>query len=346
MIGDVLTSTILFEALRERFPEAELHYLIHRHTFPVQENNPNIDKTILFDPEIHHKPFAFWKLSRQIRKQHYDIVIDVYAKINSAVLTFLSKANQRISYHKWYTFRFYNQTAIPKKESKTQVGLAIENRLLLLQKVMENAPTALKPKLYLTEKEKQHAQEYLNNAGISKEKPLLMIGVLGSTPSKTYPLKYMASLLDFIVSQAPQAQMFFNYIPAQKEQVTQIVNSCKPATQKQIFINLYGKSLREFIALTSYCDALIGNEGGAINMAKALDIPTFAIFSPQIKKKNWAIYEDGIQNISVHIRDFLDTEIENLKSKDSEKINELYLKFQPEFIFDQLKQFLQLNKII
>jgi heptosyltransferase-2 len=60
---------------------------------------------------------------------------------------------------------------------------------------------------------------------------------------------------------------------------------CKPATQKNVFFEVFGKSLREFMAITSHCDALIGNEGGAVNMAKALDIPTFSIFSPQIKNQ-------------------------------------------------------------
>ena len=41
MIGDVLTSSILFEVLRAKYPNAQLDYLVNSHTLPVIENNPN-----------------------------------------------------------------------------------------------------------------------------------------------------------------------------------------------------------------------------------------------------------------------------------------------------------------
>ena len=52
MIGDVLTSSILFKAIKLEHPSAELHYLVNSHTVPVVENNPFIDKLVLFTPKI------------------------------------------------------------------------------------------------------------------------------------------------------------------------------------------------------------------------------------------------------------------------------------------------------
>ncbi|MFT5079310.1 MAG: heptosyltransferase-2, partial [Patiriisocius sp.] len=48
MIGDVLTSTILFEVLKERFPKSELHFLVNTSTVPVILHNPLIDRVIEF----------------------------------------------------------------------------------------------------------------------------------------------------------------------------------------------------------------------------------------------------------------------------------------------------------
>ena len=80
----------------------------------------------------------------------------------------------------------------------------------------------------------------------------------------------------------------------------EIYNLCNKETQKHIKIDLIPGNLREFLAITKHCNALIGNEGGAVNMAKALDIPTFTIFSPWINKNDWNCFEDGKNNISVH----------------------------------------------
>jgi ADP-heptose:LPS heptosyltransferase len=54
--------------------------------------------------------------------------------------------------------------------------------------------------------------------------------------------------------------------------------------------------------LLSSCDALIGNEGGAVNMAKALQVPTFSLFSPSVDKETWQIFEDE-KNIAIHLTD-------------------------------------------
>ncbi|MGY5847470.1 glycosyltransferase family 9 protein [Salegentibacter sp. HM20] len=334
MIGDVLTSSILFEALRIKYPEVELHYLIYPHTRPVVEHNPHIDRLIEYDKESLKSPLAFLKFAKSLKQVEYDIVIDVYSKIGSSLLSFLSEARKRISYRKWYTSFLYTDTFNYREKLETNSGFAIENRMQLLQAIDKSFPLELKPKIYLIKEEKQAARERINREGIPTGKPLFMIGVLGSSEEKTYPLPYMAQVLDKIVAMTG-ASLLFNYIPSQKAQVEELLSYCEQNTRTNIYINLYGKSLREFLALTSHCDALIGNEGGAINMAKALNIPTFAIFSPQINKEVWALYE-GDLNRAVHLADFKPQVIKNSKLSNAEK----YLKFKPEFIWKELQLFL------
>lgn len=341
MIGDVLTSSILFEALRKKYPEAELHYLIYPHTKPVVENHPFIDKIIEFDPNEYKNPVKFSKFLFKIKKQDYSAVIDVYSKTNSGIITRFSDAKIRVSYKKWYTSFFYSHVFSRKIKPVTSAGIAIEKRLQLLAPLGLKSSLQLKPKIYLSTKEKSAAKELLQNAGLLNQKPLFMISVLGSSPSKTYPPEYLAELLNEIVKQT-SGKLLFNYIPSQTEEANTIYNRCLPATQKHIFMNVFGKSLREFMALTHYCCALIGNEGGAINMAKALDIPTFAIFSPSIKRKNWNIYEDGLKQVSTHPEDFFPQDFKNKSKKQIlNNTDAIYKKFKPEFIKPDLINFLK-----
>lgn len=340
MIGDVLTSSILFEALRKKYPGAQLDYLIHPHTTPVVDNNPNIDNLVLFDPLNQKSFFDLLNFSGEIKKQEYDVVIDVYAKINTALITAFSGAEKKISNFKWYTSKAYTHTFELKKELQTNAGFAIENRMLLLQGISEDFPVELKPKIYLTRAEIAAARSKLVEAGISLEEPLVMVGILGSSIKKTYPPQYMAAVLDQIIAHS-KPLLLFNYIPKQQEQAKEIFKLCKPETRKKIFFDFYGKSLREFMAITSLCNALIGNEGGAVNMAKALDIPTFSIFSPQIKKENWSIYEDGEDHVSVHLADYNPQIIEGVSKKTLSKNSEqFYALLKPNLIFAKLESFL------
>ncbi|TYB79580.1 glycosyltransferase family 9 protein [Bizionia myxarmorum] len=344
MIGDVLTSSVLFEALREHYPNAQLDYLINLHTMPVVENNPFIDNYILLKPEIEKRISALWDFTKSIKKRQYDIVIDVYSKLSSNIIAAFSGAKTKISYHKHYTAFLYTYNI--KRVSKTNqtCGLAIVNRLQLLEPLGINL-TSAKPKIYLTDQELEASKQVLISNNINIEKPLIMISVLGSGAYKTYPYNYMAQVIDQIVT-TTDGQILFNYIPKQKADAQAIFDLCKPETQDHIYMGLFGKSIREFLALTAHCTALIGNEGGAVNMAKALNIKTFTIFSTWIDKDTWNIFEEKNVNESVHLKDYKPKLYQDKTEKEMKpQALESYKEFTPDLFEKKLEHFLKtLNK--
>ena len=337
MIGDVLTSSVLFELIKKKHPNYKLHYLINNHTSAVVENNPLIDKIIFFSPKVEQNYWELLKFLWGIKKQKYDAVIDLYGKISSALVTLFSLAKIKVSYHKKYTSFIYTDAIKRLKQAENGLSLALENRIKLLQPLGVKFE-AVKPRIYLSEKEKELAKMFLKNNGLELEKPILMVSVLGSSSSKTYPKPYMATLIDAI-GKIDNIQIIFNYIPAQIESVKAIFKACRPETQEKIFLSVYSKKLRDFIGVTSQCMALIGNEGGAVNMAKALGVSTFAIFSPKLNKENWFGVKEASKHQAIHIGDFE----ENI-SDPSTDIKMEYLKMKPEYIIPKLDIFL--NKLL
>ena len=337
MIGDVLTTSILFEALKQKFPDSELHYIVNSNTIPVIENNPFIDKVIEISPEIEKSKWRFFKFLRSIRKTPYDAVIDVYGKFSSSLISWIVKSPVKIGYYKKYTRFIFDHPTKRINKPIHNSSLAIENRLRLLEPLGVSF-TELSPKIYLTPEETEEAMSFLKDANIDLVKPIFMISVLGSSPEKTYPFDYMAKLLDMIVEEK-QAQILFNYIPSQKDEALAIYNQCQENTKGHIFIDVYGKSLRSFLGITSHCDALLGNEGGANNMAKALGLPTFTIFSPYLSKHNWFGEVENNEHVAIHLSDYIDYSPHDKESakKDPETY---YRKLKPEFIEPALKSFL------
>ncbi|NRR91864.1 glycosyltransferase family 9 protein [Winogradskyella undariae] len=344
MIGDVLATSILFEAIKQKYPNSELHYVINSHTFPVVENNPFVDYFHFFTPEHEKSKLKLFKFAKDLNKESFDVVIDVYIKLSSKLITFLSKAKTKISIDKGQKSLIYNHTFKHKLKADTNAGLAIENRLQLLTPLDIDPLKIVRPKIYLTENEKNEAKLFLESNNIDLEKPLFMIGVLGSGSNKTYPFEYMAKVIDQIVLEQPDSQILFNYIPKQEADAKAILDLCTAETKKKVYFKVFGKSLRSFLAITSYCDALIGNEGGAINMAKALYIPTFTIFSPWIKKEAWNMFDDGQKHVSAHLKDFNKAPYQNIKHPKilKSKASELYLDFKPSYFESDLKEFLKL----
>lgn len=300
MIGDVLASTVICESIKRNYPDAEVHYLIQKNTFPVVENNPFIDKVIFFEPNENKGLLNLYRFGKELKKENYDTIIDVYGKWSSVLLAFFSGAKRRVGHYKGYNQFFYTDNVHSDSQCH---GAANAYRLLLAKTALKKEVEMIFPKIHLIESEILEAKkQIIENLNVSK--PIVMISILGSGKNKSLPPRNMADLLDTIADNKKDVQLLFNYIPAQLEEVKAIYDLCAAETQTKINLSFYAKSLRDFIALLSQCDALIGNEGGATNMSKALSIPTFTIFSPWIRKKSWDIMEDNVNYFYIHLNDY------------------------------------------
>jgi heptosyltransferase-2 len=343
MIGDVLVSSVICNNLRKAYPEAHIAYLIYPFTAPVVDNNPNIDELILFTDELRQSKKALYTFLRSIRKARYDLVIDAYGKLESQLVVAFSGAKTKIGFAKKYRNFLYTHVIPELITPKTNAGLAIENRLNLLQPLQLNIPLDNEPKIFLSEDEIAQGKAILAKHQLDLAQKIYMIGVLGSGTTKTYPFPYMAKVLDAIVGQTG-ASLLFNYMPSQQAEAQAIFDLCQPNTQQHIHINLVPGSIREFLAITYHCSALIGNEGGAVNMAKALGKPTFTIFSPWIIKAAWNFFEDGKKHVSVHLQE-VKPELygdKNAKQMKDEALD-LYTQFTPELWLPVLENYLKIN---
>ncbi len=343
MIGDVLVSSILCNNLKKAYPNARIDYLVYESTTPVIEGNPNIDTVILFKNKHRTSSTKLLKLAWRIRKEKYDIIIDAYSKLESWVLVFLSGAKRRISYKKPGRSFLYTDNIPLISFPKTNLGLAIERRLSLLKPL--NLPIEIDPypKLFMTEMEIKSTIQLFEKFGVKDNRKTIMISLIGSEKSKTYPTEYMAEIVNTI-GENYDVNILFNYFPKQIEIAKTIYNKCTKETQAKIYFDLLGENLRSFISIMNQCDMIIGNDGGAINIAKSLNKPSFIIFSPWIEKKIWATFEDGIHQVSVHLKEFKSKLFETYSEKElKEKTQELYAQFKPELFRDLLIKFIDTN---
>ena len=338
MIGDVLASTIICESLKHHFPSAEVHMVANENTLPVLDGNPFIDEVIVFKKEFRESKKVFYAFLKSLKKTKYSAVIDAYGKLESNLITRFAKSNRKIGRRKWYTSWIYSDPIYQPLIPDNEIPLSISNRLMLLDPILPKNKFVAYPKLFLSADEIQKAKKTVESLGDK----LIMIGILGSGPDKTYPPRYMAEVLDTICENC-DAKLLFNYIPSQKAEAIQIYDLCSLETQERIEIDFYADSLRDFIGILSQCDMLIGNEGGTVNMAKALEIPSFCFFSPFIVKGAWhgKVYKD---HDSVHLSDYRPELFGEMDKREIKKnILELYEAFEPKLFKEVLLNFLKKN---
>ena len=340
MIGDVLITSLLCENIKKAFPTSTVDYLINTNTLPVLENNPYIDHKIIFDEKENKGLLKLIQFSKKVNQNKYDIVIDAYSKIQSWVDVYINNAPQKISYKKVGRTFLYTDNVEKHTEPHSYLGLAIEHRLALLNPIGIKKPLATEPKLYLKEEEISAAKELFKHHNVDSSRKTVMISLLGSDMSKTYPLNKMAEMVDYVGNNY-NVNILFNYFPKQAEQSQQVYNQLSEKAKKNVYFDLLGSDLRSFIAIANECDLILGNDGGAINMAKAVGKKSFIIFSPWIDKKVWATFEDGILHTSVHLKDYFPEKFDGLNNKQIKKqVDEYYSMFDFELFKDKLSTFL------
>ena len=339
-IGDVLISSVIANNYKAKYPDSEVHLMAYDFTHGVIQNNPNIDKIISINEKELKKFKNLIKTIHQVRGEKYDIIFDPYSKLQSRLICKFGGALQTVGHKsrkKIGNLGYYTHP-VGILESKSHIcGKAIEDRIHLLKQVDTFENIDYEPKIFLTDDELQFKvpERY-------QDKKIIMLGVLGSTPQKSMPYEYIAQLIDH-VADTFDCYMLFNYAPNQKVEADKIYELCQ--NKSNIILDVYAPSIRDFAVLMNQCAVLVSNEGGTVHIAKAINKPTFTIFSPYVNKDDWSSFEDGKFHKSVHLLDFLPNAISELSYEQNKEIEKnpraMYLKLTPEMIIPELDSFLK-----
>src|SRR4051794_6695218 len=100
-LGDVIHTLPVLGALRARFPDAHIAWVVNRAYQPLLDGHRALDETIAFDRGAlkggWQKAFgASLALARQLRRRRFDLVIDCQGLARSAVMTLATGAARRV----------------------------------------------------------------------------------------------------------------------------------------------------------------------------------------------------------------------------------------------------------
>ncbi len=343
-IGDVLVSSLFAENLKRAYPAVEIHYIVYRFTMPILENNPFIDRVIPFEEEYRKDKQALFRFLKECKQEHYDVVIDSYAKLESKLISYFTKAKTKISKKGFLQNVLYSHTITLPAIKKITEANAINDKLahiipLIQQKDFQYSTS---PKVYLTEEEKSNGSHLLEAAGLSKTQyeNSYIIGILGSAPEKTWPVDRMISVMKYILEKDPKVSLICNYSPKQQNEIIAFTKAF--STNDRVFLPLIGSSLRDLLSITYHVKGVIANEGGLIHFAKGLGIPTFSIYSPYHQRSDWDTMQEAGIHEAVHLRDFYPELFEKGISKKMRKNPySLYQKLSTDLVIEKVKVFLQ-----
>ena len=81
-IGDVIHALPVSYAIKETFPDARLTWVVEKAAYSLLQENPCIDRLILFKKEAMRASFGgfvrnFVELRRQLKAEDYDVSLDL-----------------------------------------------------------------------------------------------------------------------------------------------------------------------------------------------------------------------------------------------------------------------------
>jgi heptosyltransferase III len=281
-IGDAVLSSAVCSSLKQSFPTAEIHYVLNENIAPLFENHPDIDKLITFS-NAENKSITKYlrKVWRIMHSNRYEMIVDCRSTVKTLFFTLFSMSSPyRLGINKRYNLLSNHTIRTNDYESN------VDRMVALLNPVEKELNLKLTNdfRLEITKEEQRNFRNYMVQEGIDFSKPVVVCTTAARIPHKIWNTDYMAKVLLQIIKKY-DAQLIFNYV-GDELSVAQSVKE-KMGNPSQVFLNIDAKSLRELGALLKNANFFFGNEGGPRHISQALDIPSFAIYPPEIAKKEW-----------------------------------------------------------
>ena len=139
-LGDVVLTTPVYRNLKEAWPESTLVAAVKAKYAGVLEGNPSVDRVLAL-PD-HESLLAF---ARRVRRERFDIVIDLHANLRSRVVTALSGAARKVRYRKAALER---RLFVARRVKRPELGRHTVDRYLDVLRELGLEPRAYTPEIH------------------------------------------------------------------------------------------------------------------------------------------------------------------------------------------------------
>ena len=307
-LGDMLCSTPLFRALREKFPNSYITLVSGAVNTNVVLDNPFLDEIIEYNnKKILQKYFLLFDFIKKLRKKRYDFVVvpvTVSMSVTSDLIAFLSRSKYRIGVSSLnginnQTSFLYNYTV---SLDWRNVNTHQTKRNIDILKDFSIDTNNYSLTVGLTKEELEYADNFYNK--FHKEGKI-SIGIhpgAGKIKNQWATTKF-GELIDILL-QKHNCEIFITEGPMDKEPLQYFYNNY---FDRITFI--CEKNIKVVAAIINKLSVFITNDTGVMHLAAATDTPVISLFgptdplqwAPQRSKDKYLVGENGdVCNISVN----------------------------------------------
>ena len=272
-LGDIVHSFPTIHALRQRFPEAKITWVVNRTYEPLLVGHPSIDETLAFDRQrwkngLRKNFVGLTDLVGQLRSRRFDLVVDLQGLLRSGLMSAATGAARRVGFEnarEGARFFYTDRIAMPYGFDEHAV-----DRYWRVADAFGVGHLAKQFFVPVQDGARAWAIEQLRDC----PRPLYAMSVGSRWRTKRWPPESFATLAQRAQRQFGGTAVFLGTAD-ESALANQVANRLDGACR-----DLTGKtSLPQMAAVLENVDVMIANDSGPLHLAAALGRPVVAPYT-------------------------------------------------------------------
>ena len=288
LIGDVVFTTPVIRALRRQYPGAHLTYVVEPLAEPVVRDNPHLDRVLVAPLRRGvarvRDDIAF---ARRLRRERFDLAIDLHGGPRSGWFTWASGAPTRIGYTtRGRTWMYTHPVPRPADLSPTH---SVLKQWALLAPLGIDACEPARDAVEMTGDAAAVArvERRLADAGILAANPLVVLHVSAGNPFRRWPPESFASVIVGLVRRDPSRRFVVTSGPSDVDAGRAIADQARQRLGPGAASVIHGQfDVAELRALADRAAVYIGGDSGPLHIAATTHTPVVALCGPTLPERS------------------------------------------------------------
>jgi heptosyltransferase-2 len=275
-IGDVVLATALIEKLHLYYPEAQIDFLLRKGNEKLLTNHPYLNKVLIWDKKL-NKYRNLFGLMHRVRKQRYDVVVNVQRYFSTGLLTVFSGAKSTRGFSS-NPMSFLFSKSIPHVLDINKPRHEIDRNNDLIKDITDE--TRCLPALYPSDEDKAVAERYIKEAFITM------------TPSSVWETKKMPleKWIELIDHTDPK---FHIYLLGGKDNKPECEWISQNTVNKNVSILAGTLDFLQSAALMKNACMNFTHDSAPLHFTSAMNAPVTAIFCSTVKGYGYTPLSDN-----------------------------------------------------
>lgn len=268
-LGDIVHALPTLDALRSRFPQARITWLVKQEWAGFVQRVEGVDEICAVAPGLRG---WFGKVPR-LRAEGVDLAVDLQGLFRSGVMTRLSGAPVRLGFanaREGSPLFYSHRVAVPSPDMH-----AVDRYLLVAEALGAPRPSVPRFRLSIPRTDDEAVNLLFTRRGITSDRPWIAMNVSARWPTKRWPVASFAALIDRLQESGAGPVVLIG-APGERavaEEVSGLTG--RPP------VSLVGHTMPDLLpALLRRAAVLVTNDSGPMHIAAAVGTPVVAFFGP------------------------------------------------------------------